>query len=239
MKSLIFPLAIACALTVMPQFAAADVVSVDFGSDAQLTGGNYNNVVHTQDAIADLIDSTGASTGFGLNTTGFNEAGPNTSGTTSPTGDASVFDAEATRDSLFGHSDNFNVGAPRPLGVLVLTGLDATGTTLYDFTFFGSRLGVGDNRETDFLITGGNSLSGVLNPSNNESDVLTLSGLSANLGSGDIVINVSAGSNNNNGSGFYYLGAMNVEFSAVPEPGSACLILLGGLSVLCKRRRRN
>lgn len=205
--------------------ASAATLYFDFGSSANLTPGNYNNVDHTQAPILNAIDSTGAATGVGLATTGFNEIGPNTNGTTSPSGAAAAFQPEATRDSLFGHSDNFNVGSPRPLGVLSLTGLDGSGATSYSFTFFASRTGVTDNRETAYAVAGANSNTMYLNAAGNVSDVAIAAGI-VPTATGTISINVDAGPNNNNGSEFFYLGAMSIESRAIPEPAGAALVML-------------
>lgn len=205
--------------------ASAATLYFDFGSSASPTPGNYNNVDHTQAPILNAIDSTGAATGIGLAAGGFNEIGPNTSGTTTPSGAAAAFQPEATRDSLFGHSDNFNAGSPRPLGVLSLTGLDGSGATSYSFTFFASRTGVTDNRETAYAVTGANSNTAYLNASSNVSNVAIAAGI-VPTATGTISINVNAGPNNSNGSKFFYLGAMSIESRAIPEPAGAALVML-------------
>lgn len=221
------------AVAMVPSTSAATLY-FDFGSSANLTPGNYNNVDHTQAPILNAIDSTGAATGIGLATAGFNELGPNTNGTTTPSGAAAAFQSEATRDSLFGHSDNFNAGSPRPLGVLSLTGLDGSGATSYSFTFFASRTGVTDNRETAYAVAGANSNTVYLNAAGNVSNVAIAAGI-VPTPTGTISINVNAGPNNNNGSKFFYLGALSIESRAIPEPASAALAMLAIVGIAATR----
>lgn len=204
----------------------------DFGDTAQQTGGNYNNVTPAQNPLFNVIDTNGAGTGIGLDIGGFNELGPNLNGTQAPAGDAAIFDVQATRDNLFGHSDNFNAGSPRPLGQMELTGLNPS--LSYNFTFFGSRLGVTDNRETKYTVTGANSNFGLLNASANVSNVAVVSGISPTAG-GTIAIRVEAGPNNNNGSKFFYLGAMQIV--SIPEPAAILLLLTGAIGIVAFRRK--
>ncbi len=65
----------------------------------------------------------------------------------------------ATRDSMFGNTEVFS-GLENIFPRFKLTGLDAN--TTYSFTFYASRTGVGDNRETEYTVTGGNSGAGAL-----------------------------------------------------------------------------
>ncbi|MBX3427306.1 MAG: PEP-CTERM sorting domain-containing protein [Pirellulales bacterium] len=218
--------------------ASAATLLFDFGSATTPTGGNYNNIDPSQQPILNAIDSSGAPTGIGLTSSGFNELGPNTNGTLAPGGAAAIFDAQATRDNLFGHSTNFNAPSPRPQGLLNLTGLDGSGATAYSFTFFGSRLGVSDNRETAYAVTGANASTVYLDSSNNVNNVAVASGIVPTAG-GTVSITVGAGPNNTNtDSFFYYLGAMQIESTRVPEPASIALGVVGLAGVAVRRRLR-
>jgi hypothetical protein len=229
-KSLVLSALVALSL-VAPTRAAT--MLFDFGDTGQQTGGNYNNVTPAQNPLFNVIDWTGAGTGIGLAIGGFNELGSNLNGTQAPTGDAAIFDIQATRDNLFGHSDNFNIGSPRPLGEIELTGLDPAQP--YYFSFFGSRTGVTDNRETKYTVTGANSNFGLLNASNNTSNVATVSGILPTAG-GSILISVEHGPNNTNGSKFFYLGAMSM--STVPEPAAGLLLVFGFAGLVAGARTR-
>lgn len=220
--------------------ADATTVFFDYGDTNSPTsaGDNYNNVLVGTPTLgapqpvvlANTIDSTGAGTGIGLSLSGFYH-GPNPNGTLAPSGAAATFTASATRDSVFTHTVPFGTDQANPKGAIVLTGLNDS--TSYDFTFFASRTGVGDNREAKYTVTGGSSTSALLNASNNVSNVATISGMFPSAGS--ITINVEAGPNNNNGSRFAYLGAMRLEYTAVPEPTTVVLLGLSGLGLLFRR----
>ncbi len=220
MKNLRMLLSMLVCLVTVPAFAST--MYFDFGETAQQTAGNYNNVTQAQLPIFNALDSTGAGTGIGLATSGFNP-GSNQNGTLTPGGGALIFDPQATRDNLFGHTVNFNQPAPFPLGVLDFTGLDPS--MAYDFTFFASRLGVTDNRETQYTVMGSNSDVGLLDAANDTDNVVTVPGILPTA-AGTITVHVEAGPNNNNSSGFTYLGALRLTCS-VPEPATGALLMLG------------
>ncbi|TWT99988.1 hypothetical protein Pla108_09320 [Botrimarina colliarenosi] len=219
----------------LAQCAVAANVLFDFGDSSQPTAGNYNNILVNPPAtlsIADAIDSDGANTGIGISLSGF-FPGSNTAGQTAPAGAAgALLEATATRDNVFGHTGPFSSNPDASLGTVTLTGLNPSLT--YDFTFFGSRTGVTDNRETMYDVSGANSGTAFLNASGNVSDLVVVSGIQPN-GAGAVSIDVSAGPNNDNGSKFYYLGAMVISES-VPEPASLLIagVAMGGL--LFRRR---
>ena len=224
--------------------ANAATLRFDFGAVNSATEvlqavGNYNHVSSAQDPILNAIDTDGAGTGIGLTVAGFNEVGPNFVGTQAPTGAAAIFESGATRDSLFGHSDNFNVGAPRPEATLTFSGLDASGATAYDFTFFASRMEVGDSRAARYQVAGTNSAEAVLDASNNVSNVALISGITPTA-SGEIAITInSAAPLDQAGPRWFYLGAMQVDSSAViPEPTTLGMISLSGVFALAIRRSR-
>ncbi len=217
--------------------ASAATLFFDFGSVNNPTAGNYNNVNPTQAPIANAIDSTGAPTSIGLATSGFNELGPNTGGTQSPTGPASIFDVEATRDNLFGHSSDFNAGGSRRPGLLTFSGLDGSGLTSYSFSIFASRLGGTNNRETEYAVAGLNGGSAFLNAADNTSNVVSVPSIIPTAG-GVITITVDEGPNNDTGADlFFYLGAMKIETSTIPEPATFGLLALAGLAFTLQRRR--
>ena len=186
----------------------AQTLLFDFGDTGQQTSGNYNNVTHAQDPVLNAIDNTGLATGISLTVTDPFWPGSNQSGTTSPTGAAAMFDVQATRDNLFGNTVVFG-GFTEPTGGFTLAGLSTDLGVTYTFTIFAARLGVSDNRETAYDIVGANSGVTYLNPSNNQSEVTTLAGIAADV-NGEIVVTVSPGPNNDNASGFYYIGAVEM-----------------------------
>lgn len=67
---------------------------------------------------------------------------------------SAAFPQNATRDSLYGNTETWG-GASNVFPGFKLSGLDTA--LSYDFTFYASRLGVGDKRETGYTVEGGNS----------------------------------------------------------------------------------
>lgn len=217
----------------LAQAGVAGAVAVDFGDQGNLTPGNYNNVDHIQNPIFNMVDLNGNGTGYTLTINDTFWPGSNQSGAAVTGGGAAGIPGAASGDNLFGSLTDFG-GFTEPTGGFVIGGLDATGATGYDFLFFGSRMNVGDNRETMYTATGSNSGFTLLDTANNTDNVALLTGIRADA-NGEITISVTAGPNNTNSNGFYYLGYM--EMATVPAPaGSALLLGLGAL--LGPRRRR-
>jgi hypothetical protein len=206
----------------------------DFGERTQTTAGNYNNVTQDQEPIFNAVDSLGNGTGISMTTSGFNP-GSNQNGTLTPGSPADQFDAQATRDNLFGHTAAFNQPQALPVGTLALAGLDPNAT--YNFTFFGARLGVSNNRETRYDVAGLNTITGLLNTSNNTSDVAVVMGISPTA-AGTITVSVAPGPANDDGSGFYYLGAMRIDSGVIPEPTTIALFAFSGVALILKRSRQ-
>ena len=214
--------------------ASAVTVKFDVGRDD--TAGNINAILWNAQDVADAVDTSGASTGISLTVTsasGFNEAGPNDSGTATPGAPASgFFDGETTNDALFGHTSNFNVGAPRDLVVYAIAGLAAN--TDYDYTFYASRGTVGDVRETSYDVDGNVDL---LDAGNNVDNIAQLLSVTSSA-TGTATLTIAPGPNNTNGSGFFYLGGMQIN-TTVPEPTSLLLASFAGLAMLGMGRKRS
>lgn len=221
-------------LSVSAAAASAAPILFDFGDSAQVTAGNYNNVIVNPPgtlSIPNAIDSDGNGTGVGVSVAGFFN-GSNTNGTTAPTGAAAIFNPQATRDNGFGHAATFGTNPLTPVGTVSFTGLNPA--LAYDFVFFGSRTSVTDNRETKYTVTGGSVGSALLDTANNTSNVAQVFGIVPSP-SGEVTLTIEPGPNNNNASRFWYIGAMQV--TAVPEPVGATAVALGAAGLLRRRRR--
>jgi hypothetical protein len=230
---------------ILAHSSSATSVYFDFGYDNSTSAGsNYNDViidgaggVRPQPIVlANTIDSTGASTGIGLSVSGFfpggNPNGAGTGGTSLSGAAAATFVASSAVDNVFTHVAAFGNQATNPKGFVVLSGLNDS--KAYDFTIFASRVGVGDNRETKYTVTGSNSAITYLNAANNTSNLTAVTGIYPTAGS--ITINVEKGPNNSNGTGFAYLGAMRMDYAAVPEPTTLGLMGLSSLGLIFRRR---
>lgn len=194
----------------------AQVILVDFGSSATPTttgpspddpANAWNNVT---DAIGtavgaqlrNLVTTENVATGVSLVIlTRF--GGANTNGTLA----SPLFPADATRDSLFGNTETFN-GLANVFPSFKLTGLDPMRT--YDFTFYASRLGVTDNRETGYTVTGFNSGFIALNAAANVDKSVTLTDM-VPTAAGEITISLAPTAANNNANHFTYLGVLKIE----------------------------
>lgn len=216
--------------------AVADVVLIDFGrEDLQSDPTSYNNIYNANQSIGNAIDHNGVFTGMGIDVVDpfFQNGEPSSLGTESPMGDAAQFAANATDDYFFGHTGAFAGEDTNPVGIVEFSNLNANRS--YSFTIFASRTGVSDNREAQYNMLGGNIGVGSLNSSNNESEVLVIEGMLAN-DDGIISLSVFKGPNNDNGNGFYYLGAIRIDSRVIPAPGSVALLIASGL-VMSRRRR--
>ena len=190
--------------------------------------------------VANSIDTSGASTGISLtiqNDKYFNvNNGPNGSGTTAPTGDAATYfgrapDENLTSDGLYGHTSAFQ-SETRPEVEYLIEGLDANG--LYDFIFFADRGNGGGDRSAAYTVGG---MSDTVDVFENNDKVAEVLGAQAN-GNGELTLLIGPSATNNNGLGFFYLGAMQIS-TAVPEPTSLLLASFAGLAMLGMGRKRS
>ncbi len=200
---------------------SVDTVQVDFGNTPSL--GGWNNVSDpVAGTVANMITSQGLNSGIALEIDdAFNNI--NTNGTTTPDS-ALHLPGTATGDSFFGNVGSFG-GQTQPTAGLRLSGLDKART--YSFSLFASRMGVGDNRETRYVLTGADSDTLLLDASNNDSLAVSVAGVKPN-GAGEIRIDMGPGPNNTNGTGFYYLGALRMTYlvpqEAEPQPEELTLL---------------
>lgn len=197
-----------------PVFNSGSIV-MDFG-----TGSNGTRVRNSfgynligGGTVSGLISETGAVTSVAI-TQVQRMNGVNSSGTTSAS-IAMNIDGAATSDSYFGNDVVFN-GVVAPQGELTLTGLDPN--TTYEFKFFSSRMGANDNRQTRHEVIGASSAYADLDASNNTSQIAVISGIRPNS-LGAFTLKIRKGPANNNPTGFFYLGAMQLTAqSAAPPP---------------------
>lgn len=226
-------LAAAVSLSGLSQTAGATTLLFDFGHTNVQTNPGWNNVVPATTTLFATFDSTNTltSVGFEITDTFFQTGEPSQLGSEAPAGDAAAYPVSATDDYFFGHTTPFAGADANPLGQFKLFNLDPTKT--YNFTFFASRQTVTDIRDASYAITGGNSDSGVLNASNNNTEVLRINGIVPDAND-EIFVDVTPGPNNDNTNGFFYIGLMQVD--VVPEPASLSLLAAAGLTVLGRRR---
>ncbi len=191
---------------------------VDFQGDGNFTGTIYLNfgtaappapwnglTGFTAGSSVALKNSTNNYTGVGaVVVERFN--GANTSGETATTTSFNMPSAVSS-SAFFGNSKAVFGGLLVPQSVIKITGLNKDNR--YNFCYFGSRNQSTDNRETKFITTGNNEVIVRQNSSNNKTVVSCANNIQPN-DTGEVIITISAGENNNNGSGFYYINAMTI-----------------------------
>lgn len=193
----------------------ADSLLFDFGADATQTFGGpggptttWNNVtgigLNDFGILEGLVTDDGNFTALGLQMVSrFN--GENLNGTLSP----SQYPVSATQDSLYGNTEEFN-GLSNITPIFKIYGLDSSAT--YSFTFYASRLGVGDNRETIYTVTGAAESTAALNVANNQNNTASVTNVAPDA-AGEITIALTPGPNNNNANHFTYLGVLEIMAS--------------------------
>ena len=193
-------------------FEAGQALLIDFGSTQGITEGSddsartWNNVT-PETGGADDAELSGLRLKSGKETdvtfamlNRFN--GANKRGAIG--GDS--FPSDATRDSLFGNSEMFN-GLSHVFPSFKLMALNSR--LAYDLTFYASRSGVHDNRETRYTVTGALETATSLDAANNQNEIAHLQNV-APTADGEITITLTPGDNNDNGNHFTYLGLLQI-----------------------------
>jgi hypothetical protein len=132
--------------------------------------------------------------------------GANANGTTAST----VYPPDATRDSLYGNTEVFS-GQSNIFPAFKLSGLDPQ--SCYHLSFYASRTGVSDNRETLYSVSGATTKSVALNAANNINTLGVLHDLAPDI-AGELTVRLSPGPRNNNGNHFTYLGVLRIDLAA-------------------------
>ncbi len=196
---------------------------MDFGASSSSTGvaddpvnrwNNVNGSVGTVNGatIDPLVPADGGTSNVRLEMVRrFN--GANSSGTTA----AANYPASASRDSLFGNTENFGSGA-NFFPAFRISNLSPRAP--HTLVFYASRLSAGDNRETTYTITGAEVTTAVLNPANNVDGETTAESIFPDA-SGNILVEISPSPNNTNSNHFTYLGALTLTAGAAGGDTSA------------------
>lgn len=178
-------------------------IFIDFGSATSASPWNNVTSVSSTSRIQ-LNDKQGNNTGINIKISD-PFGGVNTNGETSTTTSWDMPDS-ATRDSFWGNTGNTFEGKNIKTGSFIVSSLNKKEN--YSFTFFSSRSGVSDNRETQFTVTGKTKSGTVcLNSTANKSETVSVENIDP-TDEGRITISVTSGPNNNNSNGFFYINAM-------------------------------
>ncbi|MBN1127298.1 MAG: hypothetical protein JXA82_20015 [Sedimentisphaerales bacterium] len=184
-----------------------DVIYVDFGPSQTVDTGNWNTMTTADGIITNAVTDSGTVTVVAISFTD-RMNGENTNGTESPD-PALDLPSQATRDSFYGNDVTWG-GRIEDTAQLLLSNLNPS--QIYELTIFASRMGVNDNRQTQYAIHGESGLIETLylNPANNVDTAMT-SQMIAPTASGEITIDMRKGPQNNNSYGFYYIGALVIR----------------------------
>lgn len=184
-------------------------IFVGFGSESVVEGWNafLSNKNYTAgSSIDDLLNEDNKKTGVSIEITeSFNDR--NNNGVADVSTDFDIPSA-VSMHSYYGNGRGVWLGKQVRQSAFTISNLNKDQS--FNLCFFGSRNGVGDNRETKFIVKGKNEATVYLNVSNNSSRTVCADGIKPDE-NGEISVTVTMGENNNNGSGFYYLGAMRLS----------------------------
>lgn len=179
-------------------------IYINFGTSAAPAGWN-GLTGFTEGSSVALKNNTNNYTGVGATVIErFN--GQNTAGEATTTTSFNMPSAVSST-SYFGNSKAAFGGFLIVRSVVKITGLNKD--QKYNFCYFGSRSASSDNRETKFITTGLNEVITRVNTSNNKTEVVCAEAIQPTT-QGEVTITITAGENNNNSSGFYYLNAMRI-----------------------------
>ncbi|MEO9503472.1 T9SS type A sorting domain-containing protein [Nonlabens ulvanivorans] len=195
---------------------AQERVFIDFGStNEDLASREYINNISTsyQAGYSNgvlLYNHLGVTSGINLKV---HDAwlNINLSGSLDPSYQVNVAQS-ASRDSFFGATSSFN-GGTQVTGGFKLRQLDPN--KFYSFSFFASRMNVTDNRETSYTVNGNTTQVVNLNASNNTTQKIEVYNMQPDS-NGEIEITATAGANNTNSYGFYYLNALEIQIDNTP-----------------------
>ncbi|SFT87621.1 Lysophospholipase L1 [Lishizhenia tianjinensis] len=185
--------------------AQTERISIDFGgAHSPFPWNNINDA--SSGSVNGLMNNFGFATTINLSITNA-FTGVNTSGTQTPNSSLGI-PSNASGDSFFGNMVDFN-GQLQPTATIEFDNLDVAKE--YTLTIFASRLAT-DNRETEYVLSGVSVDTAYLNPTNNTVNMVSFTMYpDAN---GVLNLSLTAGPNNDNANGFYYLGALQMEYAS-------------------------
>lgn len=183
----------------------ATPVYINFGEDPAVFGWNGVTSYQAGSTIPFLRDKDGNPTKSWFTITErFN--GQNGDGVQNTSTEFNM-PAAVAKNSYFGNSKlSFGDGL-FPQGVIQISKLDPT--QRYNFCYYGSRGGTTEKRQTKYIAKGQNQIVAYLNTGNNSTTITCADGVIPDA-NGNVFITVTAGENNDNSTGFFYITAMRI-----------------------------
>ena len=206
-------------LTCFFSYSAQDLITINVDVGGNNTALPWNNLANPGNGmLSDLISDAGSPTGVQLAVVdAFN--GTNSSGISAADPSLEI-PSTASGDSFFGNLVEFS-SQTQPTAAVLLSGLELD--IAYDLRIFASRIAT-DNRQTEYTLSGSRDTTMLLQVSSNTADFVEILDMLP-AADGTIRINVTAGSENNNEFGFYYLGALRLQYEDEVAPLDPALSL--------------
>lgn len=181
-------------------------ILINFGYDTSSPEWNALTGYTVNSSIGNLKDQEGNYTGISITIVeqfnNRNQLGPKSTSTNLNMTEG------ISSDSYYGNAGKIWDKKEIKQSIIKLTGLNKD--RKYNLCFFGSRVNVtNENRETKYIVSGVNEVVTFLDTANNTSKIACADNVQADE-NGEIFITVTAGDNNNNEYGFYYINALNL-----------------------------
>ncbi len=208
-----------------PLAASAQVIFIDFG---QITTSGWNNVTSPDASVSavTLIDfNTQEETSLTYQITAdFSARSENSS---SPAVDG--YPESSVLDFFHGNSTS---STPKT-STIEFAGFDPEKS--YTFTFLSSRYRTDSADLTTLFTVTGDSTNSVTTNANNNATTVSLAAIKSDE-NGVFVLDIAKGETNT--FNYYYLNAIKIEASTIPEPSAAAMLVGGAALGLCVLRRR-
>lgn len=180
-------------------------VFVDVAQEVQVAGWNGLTSPMENTSIPFLRDADGNLTNASLTITErFNNVNKDGAQTTNTEFN---MPSSVSRNSYYGNSKGAFGGLHIIKSVIKISNLDPAKN--YSLCFFGSRNSA-EKRQTKYISTGANEVAAYLNTGSNTSNIACTDNVMPDA-NGNIFITVTAGENNDNNLGFYYLNAFRIR----------------------------
>ena len=193
-------------LPVVNNIIPTGLIKLNFGS-ADTSDPTWNDITPSLRTHTAIFDSNMNPTGILITFTG-DFGGANRNGAAYTTSKM-MMPLEVSQSALWGYaSGKFRGGSPRQSATLRFSHLNPELT--YEFTFFSSREGCQDFRQTSFIVQGEDTQADDLQSANNSGETVTVKNIRPTA-DGEVTLTVMPGSRNNSPNRFYYLNAMTIK----------------------------
>ena len=182
------------------------LVKLNFGAD-HTADPAWNDITPAMRTYTNIMDSNMNPTGILVTFCG-DFGGTNRNGAPYTTTQM-VMPADVSQSCLWGYATGkFGSQGPKQSATLRLSHLNPALT--YEFTFFSSRVGCQDFRQTSIVVQGEDTWADAIQSANNSTETVEIKDIRP-TSDGQVTIMVMPGARNNNPNSFYYLNAMTIK----------------------------